>query len=232
MEIIFTNTSNFKDLEKPSPASSFIPEWYKKMDSYIDGKKVPNNTGNTTATIKRCMPVFDSMVAGYIITSPADLWVTIKDNSHFYEWASLDLISFHTSQQVPYYPSDRNFRYPLEIYPKWHNYWSIKTPKGYSSLFLPPLHRDSVFKIIPGLVDTDTYTAPVNFPFEINDPNFEGLIPKGTPIAQVIPIKRDSWNMSFGQEKELDEQDNVTKQLITVFYDRYKRMFRQEKIYK
>lgn len=232
MKIIFTNTSNFKDLEKPQPALNFIPEWYKKMDSYVGGKKAPSGIGTTTATIKKCMPVFDSIAAGYIITSPADIWVTIKNNAPHYEWSSLDLISFHGAEQVPYYPSNRNFRYPLEAYPKWINYWSIRTPKGYSTLFVQPFHRDSIFTIIPGIVDTDTYTAPVNFPFIINDPEFEGLIPKGTPIAQVIPIKRDSWEMSFGQEKDLINQKNVSQKLATAFFDKYKKMFRQEKSYR
>lgn len=232
MEIIFTNTSSFEDLEKPQPASNFIPEWYKTMDSYTNGKKQPDGSGITTATIKKCMPVFDTITAGYIITSPADVWVTLKDGAPRYEWAALDLITFHSSQQVPYYPSDRKFRYPLELYPKWTNYWSIKTPKGYSTLFLQPMHRDSVFTIISGIVDTDFYTAPVNFPFILNDPNFEGLIPKGTPIAQVIPIKRDNWKMSFGQEKELAEQKQVTQKLLTNFFDKYKKTFRQEKSYK
>jgi hypothetical protein len=232
MQIIFTNTSNFENLEKPQPASNFIPDWYKAMDSYLDGKKQPSGIGTTTATIKKCMPVFDSMVSGYIITSPADIWVSIKDNAPHYEWSSLNLISFHSALQVPYYPSNRNFRYPLELYPKWNNYWSIKTPKGYSTLFVQPFHRDSVFTIIPGIVDTDIYTAPVNFPFILNDPEFEGLIPKGTPIVQVIPIKRDSWEMSFGQEKEFIEQKNINQKLQTAFFDKYKKMFRQEKSYK
>ena len=79
MEIIFTNTSSFEELEKPKPASSFIPDWYKNTNSYTGNKKEPDGSGTTTATIKRCMPVFDSIVAGYIILSPADLCITRKD---------------------------------------------------------------------------------------------------------------------------------------------------------
>jgi predicted membrane-bound spermidine synthase len=94
------------------------------------------------------------------------------------------------------------------------------------------MHRESPFTILPGIVDTDTYTAPVNFPFVLNDINFEGLIPAGTPIAQVIPIKRDEWQMSLGTQKEFDEQQKVTNRLQTKFFDRYKSMFRQVKEYK
>jgi hypothetical protein len=99
-------------------------------------------------------------------------------------------------------------------------------------MFIQPMHRESVFTILPGIVDTDIYSVPVNFPFVVNDPNFEGLIPKGTPIAQVIPIKRDAWKMEFGGQEELDEQANITTKLQTKFFDRYKTMFWSRKEYK
>jgi hypothetical protein len=227
MEIIFTNTSNMEDLEKPQPATKFIPDWYKNMESYTSGDKKPDGNAGTSATAKRCMPIFDVITAGYIITSPADVWVSLKDGQQYFEWASLGLISFHPIEQAPEHPE----RKP-HAYPKWINYWAIKTPKGYSTLFVQPFHRESLFTILPGLVDTDEYYAPVNFPMVINDPNFEGLIPKGTPIAQVIPVKRDDWNMTFGGQKEFKEQVKITQKLSTTFFDRYKSMFRQDKSYR
>jgi hypothetical protein len=226
-EIVFTNVFGFPEIEKPKPAMAYIPEWYKSIESYIDGKKVPLGDGTTSATIKKCMPVFDSITAGYIITSPADVYVSIKDEKQWFEWSNFNLISFHPIDQAPNHPA----RKPHE-YPKWTNPWAIKTPKGYSTLFVQPFHRESVFTILPGIVDTDTYTAPVNFPMVINDPNFEGLIPKGTPIAQVIPFKRDAWKLKFGGQEELIEQANITTKLQTKFFDRYKTMFRNAKEFK
>jgi hypothetical protein len=99
-------------------------------------------------------------------------------------------------------------------------------------MFVQPMHRESVFTILPGIVDTDEYYAPVNFPMVINNPEFEGLIPKGTPIAQVIPFKRESWSMQFGKDKQIKEQAKITAQLLTKFFDRYKTMFRANKEYK
>jgi hypothetical protein len=225
--IKFTNITDFKDLEKPKPASAFIPNWYKNMESYIGGKKVLDGNGFTTSTIKRCLPVFDAMTAGYIITSPADIMVTLKDEEQYFQWANFSLIQFHPIEQAPNHPM-RNM-YP---YPKWINPWSIETPKGYSTLFVQPFHRESIFTILPGIVDTDTYSVPVNFPMVINNPKFEGLIPKGTPIAQIIPIKRETWNMGFGGTKELIEGKNISTKLQTTFFDRYKKMFWRKKEYK
>jgi hypothetical protein len=225
--IKFSNTNGWKDLEQPSPASAFIPDWYKEIESYMGGKKVTNGQGGTMATIKKCMPVFDAITSGYIITSPADIMVTLRDGQQHFEWSNFGLISFHPIDQAPEHPARKPYQYP-----KWNNPWAIKTPKGYSTMFVQPMHRESVFTILPGIVDTDTYSAPVNFPFVINDPNFEGLIPKGTPIAQVIPIKRDAWKMEFGGQKELIEQNSVTIKLQTKFFDRYKTMFWSRKEYK
>ena len=78
-KIKFSNNSGYKDLLKPVPAYTMVPEWYKKTESYIGGEKKPTESGDTLATIKRCMPVFDAISAGYLILLPADVWVSIKE---------------------------------------------------------------------------------------------------------------------------------------------------------
>jgi hypothetical protein len=226
MKITFTNTTG-AELEQPKPASKVIPEWYKNMSSYMNNEKKPTGNGNTAATIKRCMPVFDALVSGYIIESPADVYVSVKDGGQWFEWSDFGLIAFHPIEQAPEHPAKNGFPYP-----KWTNPWAISTPKGYSTLFVQPFHRESVFTILPGIVDTDTYTPPVNFPFTINDPAFEGLIPKGTPIAQVIPFKRESWTMQLGTKEDLLSQEKVSKKLQSKFFDRYKSMYWSKKEYK
>lgn len=226
MEILFTNTSDFSNIEKPKPAKEFIPDWYKTMDSYVGKEKKPNGNGITTATIKRCMPVFDAITAGYIITLPADVYVSIENNEQHFQWSDHDLVQFHPIEQAPTHPNKKP-----HAYPKWMNPWSIKTPKGYSVLFVQPFHRESVFTILPAIVDTDTYYAPVNFPMTINDPNFEGLISVGTPIAQVIPFKRENWKMVLGDNEDIKAQYEIRRKLQTKFFDRYKTLFREKKEY-
>ena len=226
MKITFTNTSG-ADLEQPKPASRLVPDWYKNTESYVNKERKPLGDGSTSATIKRCVPVFDAIIAGYIIESPADVFVSIKNGGQWFEWSDFGLIEFHPIEQAPEHPDKKPFAYP-----KWTNPWAIATPKGYSTLFVQPFHRESVFTILPGIVDTDQYTPSVNFPFVINDPAFEGLIPKGTPIAQVIPFKRDSWTMELGDKKDLEAQFKVSKKLRSKFFDRYKSMFWTKKEYK
>jgi len=53
--------------------------------------------------------------------------------------------------------------------------------------------------MLSGIVDTDSYRVPVNFPFIMNTPlggefNFDTK----TPMVQVIPFKRQDWEMEVG----------------------------------
>ena len=227
VKITFTDTFGIPEIYKPKPAIKEVPDWYKDSLSYMSNEKKPDGVGKTTGTIKKCMPVFDAISSGYLIFSYVDVFVSIKDGNPWYEWPSFEPIQFHPIDQAPNHPAQNGFNYP-----KWINPWGIKTPPGYSCLFIQPVHREAVFNILPGVVDTDTYDSPVNFPFVLNDINFEGMIPAGTPIAQVIPFKRDSWEMSFGTIKELEDQSKTAKLLRTKFFDSYKTLFRQVKEYK
>jgi hypothetical protein len=215
------------DIEKeyyPQPASKLLPEWYKELNSYIHGKKEPIGNGETSGTMKKCVPVFDAITAGYIITLPADVFVTQKDGEPYYEWSNYGLVSFHNQNQAPTHPN----RNGHNTYPKWINPWAIQTPSGYSVLIVQPLHRESNFTILPGIIDTDTYTAPINFPFVLNDKSYEGLIPAGTPIAQIIPIKRENWKMEFSEINNF----SLNRKMGSKMFDRYKTLFWHKKDYK
>ena len=195
----------------------------------MGGEKKPTGDGATTGTIKRCMPVFDALISGYVLYTYTDVWVSQKDGQPWYEWPSFGPIQWHPVEQAPTHPNRNGHQ---ATYPKWINPWSIQTPPGYSSLFVQPFHRESVFTILPGIVDTDQYNAAVNFPFVLNNVKYEGLIPAGTPMAQVIPFKRESWEMSLGTQEDLESQNKTTIRLRTRFFDSYKSQFRQPKEYK
>jgi len=232
--IKFTDTIGVPEEYRPVPASRIIPDWYKDLESYVGGEKRPDGNAGTTATAKRCMPIFDAITGGYIISTHTDLWVSQRPDENgklyqYYEWAKFSALSFHLKNQLPEHPSDTGHEVS---YPKWNNTWAIQTPPGYSCLFISPLHRETPIIVLPGVVDTDTYNAPVNFPFVLRDPKMDGLIPAGTPIMQVIPFKRDEFQMEIGSNEEFQQQAKVTNKLRSVFFDSYKRQFRQPKEYR
>jgi hypothetical protein len=227
-EITFTNVLGL-DFFPPKPAVKEVPEWYKKTPEYINdqGKKFSNDGKNIPHTIKKCIPVFDAITAGYILYTQVDIQVSQVDNLPFYTWPDQGAISFHPIVQAPLHPTRNEAPYP-----KWHNPYAISTPPGYSVLFTQPMHRESLFTILEGVVDTDTYKAPVFFPFVLKDTKWEGVIPAGTPMAQVIPFKRESWEHKIGSDKERQEQEKIQRKLKTLFFNSYKRQFWSRKEYK
>ena len=85
---------------------------------------------------------------------------------------------------------------------KFHNYWTIRTPPGWSCLFVPPLNRSGQpFECVAGVVDTDTYAAHIHFPFFATAPDGLYIIEKGTPLVQIIPFRRDSLSMRGGDPR-------------------------------
>jgi len=219
--ITFTDTYGIASEYAPKPAIHFIPDWYKKIEASFPKKQTPDSV----LTIKKCIPVLDAITAGYIIVSPCDVYVSIKEGKPNYNSTIPNAIQFHPRKQAYKHPKANEFPFP-----KWINPWAIKTPQGYSCLFKPPAHNSNPwFEILEGIVDTDKYSAPVNFPFTLKESNKEFMIPAGTPIAQVIPFKRDKWKSIFSEEKE--ESNKILSYLESQFFDRYKRMFWERKSY-
>jgi hypothetical protein len=228
-QIVFTPTIDVLEEYLPKPANKVLPEWYKKTKPYIgDVPNISNTKANTT--IKKCMPVFDALTMGYIISLYSDVWINKKDGVPFLQWrgGSENLITTHEHAQLSEFPKAHE---PFAF--KFFNPWAISTPKGYSCLFVPPLNvPNDYFTIFSGVVDTDTYKSPVHFPFLLNDLDYEGIIPAGTPIAQVIPFRREKWQMQIGKKERLQDVKKTDMKINIHWFNAYKNAFWQKKEYK
>jgi hypothetical protein len=234
--IYFKNISPVSDLYFPFPAKGNIPDWYKNTKPYSDDKSVL--TKAISPTIKRCIPVFDAMTSGYIITTYCDIYINNLKKQDPLDLASQGFTDFASSDEslkpIESHPKQQLDKHPLfdgENARKFMSPWQIITPPGYSCLFVNPMHNaNKDFTILEGIVDTDQYWGPVNFPFILKDKNFKGIIPAGTPIAQVIPFKRDSWKIKI---TEADQKEFIQNQktLLSVFKNRYKKFFWSSKEY-
>lgn len=231
-KIVFTDIDNPEGtLEKPKPANQYIPEWYKQAHSFTGNrtkKEVPLD-GMPFATIKKCMPLWDMMTAGYIIETPYDIFVRQTPQGPYFQWGEMQAIAFQTMEQTQNHPNFRDINYAVRIV----HPWSIKTPKGWSILIMQPTHREpSPISILPGIVDTDNFSIPFNMFIKLVDPKFEGMIEAGTPFAQIIPFKREKWVSESGNEKERKKYQSDIRRFSTVFFDRYKKFWWQRKEYK
>jgi hypothetical protein len=232
MKIIFTDIHNPDGvLEKPKPASEYIPEWYKKSKSYTntENKKLLKIDGSSQSTVKKCMPVFDMMTAGYIMVTPYDIQVHMIDGEPYFQWGLNDAIAFQNMEQFQQHPYAKDINYAVRILIPW----SIKTPKGWSIMVMQPQHHDlGPIECASGIVDTDNYSLPFNMFLKLRDPNFEGIIPAGTPFLQIIPFKREAWKSELGSEKQRIQYNSDFIKFKTIFFDRYKKFWWQKKEYK
>jgi len=239
--IEFSSHENYFELKEdyPTPIKLNIPEWYKKLEhSALD------------RTIKGCIPFLDTLTTGYLLKMPQDLYLrhnVISKNDKgeefrdsFQTYGLFDLFSVlqakhlnlnsgidvHPIKQLkgsPFIEKNKN----LPFY-KILNPWKIKTPKGYSCLFVPPLNNaDDRFSIISGIVDTDTFPNEINFPIVVNGdkyPVLETLIKKGTPYVQVIPFKRDNWKIKITPRKQSEIQTSrlfYGMKLLNIYKEKY-----------
>ncbi|MGQ0776064.1 MAG: DUF6065 family protein [Pseudonocardiales bacterium] len=174
-------------IAEPVPAKAALPSWLRKLPGIDRTNLTATNNG---LTVKRCLPFLDAMTTGWLIPLAATVRLEISDGGRTVNagWEfDRELVGTHGSLQIagnPYEP-----RPPMKFY----NYWTIRTPKGWSCLFLPPANRPSdVFEVLSGVVDTDTYVSLVNFPFIATGPDGVHNLAKGTELVQVIPFPRSA----------------------------------------
>jgi hypothetical protein len=215
----------------PQSASNFMPDWFKKLTPFKDGKRKFSfpQSGRTAATVKKCMPFLDALSSGYMITLEQEVYVENTENGKSFRWQDTNktLVGLHGPFQYEGFEIPNNFE-PTAF--KWSNYWSIVPPKGYSLLFSHPLNRlELPFYTLSGVVDADNFMGVVNFPFFIKK-DFEGIIESGTPIAQVIPIKRENWKSEVINMKK-DKSIKHDYQSFTSIFEFYKKNFWVKKDY-
>ena len=207
----------------PKPASRFIPDEYKKLEKF-------KNKNYQDATIKACVPFLDSLTMGYIIPFDQDYLIDPVEDEFVITPANRSPVDvdYHSKGQLPPEWQKKSG----ENAGKFMNKWLIKTPPGYSCLFIKPMNRiESRFEIIAGVVDTDSYVSLINFPFILNKRDEQFIIKKGEAMVQVIPFKRESYKMWSGFYYE-KLHNKTTDLLLSKFIDRYKQLFWKKKSYK
>ena len=195
-------------LAPPVPAKEVMPDWFKRLPAVDKAHLSPTNHG---LTVKRCMPFIDALTTGWILPLVATVRLEIVDGGRTVN-AGWDfdrvMVSNHNCHQVAGNP--REPRPPS----KFHNYWTIRTPPGWSCLFVPPLNRpNSVFEIVAGIVDTDSYVSLVHFPFFAIGADGMHTLDKGTPLVQVLPFQRASTTLP-GEIKVETPDDAAARQRI------------------
>ncbi len=205
-DITFKTTKELLGIADVKESKFFMPDWYKNLKSETDELAPIDMKG----TVKRCVPFRDAMQLGYIIPLWADIEVKKTEEGTILSYPRMSKFEM-TTHRVEQFANTPFAKYAPHGAFKLNSPWVIKTNPNWSCLFVPPInHGPKIINIIGGLVDTDLYTQPINFPFLL-DPNFEGIIPRGTPIAQVIPVLRSNQTPQIKQLTQTD-LENTQKQ--------------------
>jgi hypothetical protein len=222
IEFVCVHSDGVKYWPNPVPANRILPDDYKKMSRF-------NDKNVLSPTVKMCVPFLDALSSGYIIPLDQDYLIDAVETDFTVIPASniREDISYHSQKQLP--PS---LHKGAEKVGKFICRWIIKTPPGYSCLFLKPLNRaEERFEIISGVVDTDDYNEPINFPFHWKKWNKQTLLEKGCPMVQVIPFKREDWK-SFVGFYHLENHHVTYMKIRSYIINKYRKLFWKRKRYK
>lgn len=223
-------------LAEPTPATQHVPDWYKtlaKFDLSNDERELkPNNKmgsdGAVVAT-KQCPPFMDAMTAGYMHTLADDLHVEIDDDGKpiLYWETDYMLVDVRPTIELPVPEGHHPIHYGFRMQ------WYYETPPGYSVLVTHPMNRyDLPFTVQSGIIESDIWGLPVFTAFFLKK-GFEGTIPKGTPIFQMIPFKRDNWQMEIDKtEDEFDRHEFHAEDRRSRIHGYYKHTAWRKKIFR
>jgi hypothetical protein len=178
-------------IPNPVAAIKAAPDYFKQIKPQSDNHP-------KSGTVKRCVPFLDALSAGFVIPMWCDVYIFARNGEISIDFplnfAQPTTLGSHISVQIPKHPLANK---PYGNMPmKWINPWVIETESGVSCIFTPPLnHMETRFKLLDGVVDTDTYYNNINFPFLWTGGDGEFFIAKGTPLVQVIPFRREIHNL-------------------------------------
>ncbi|MEO0912026.1 MAG: hypothetical protein AAFY59_03425 [Pseudomonadota bacterium] len=179
-------------LPPPVPAQKLLPGWLRTMPEEVAADSL---AGAPVRTLKHCPPLIDALRLGIIIPSAADITVTAGEIA--WDWDPPSLAETHISRapvgiHIPEQAEGSAFDPGGALVLKFVNFWTLEAEPGWSLLFHHPAgYPDLPFRTLGGVVDCDLFKdGYVHFP-TLLDPDFEGVIPRGTPVAQVVPVQRN-----------------------------------------
>ena len=185
-------------LPRPVPARTALPDWLRAMpasaDSDIHRREI--------RTVKQCPPFVDAMAYGVMILLPCD--IAVDRGTFSWDW---DIpapataghprapLSFHVAAQFAGAPFARGDKAAI----KFNSFWTIECDPGWSLFATHPVNRDDLpFRLVSGLVDADLFhDGGINFPAVWTEPEFSGVLKKGTPVAQCFAVPRGNPELVF-----------------------------------
>lgn len=204
-------------------AARIKPKWLRKQTG---GQKFTD-----------CPGMLDYSHAGYIVTAPAD--IHIKANSAG-TIILLERTPVHNNDGLQ--PAEFNYEVVegmLSPEGVKKSAWKIPMPwcvfaeEGFSAYVMPALmHADYLDKIFvyPGIVDFDRFHT-INFVFSpIKECEF--TIPAGTPLLQVLPLRREEITAECGRAETKEKEEHLFNIPSRAIKRYYRKFLSEKKVFK
>ena len=135
------------------------------------------------------------MAYGFSLLLPCD--VVVKGGRLSWDWGipalASDLhprspLSFHVPAQLEGTP----LRQAGQVAVKFNCFWTVALEPGWSLFATHPVNRlDLPFRLLSGLVESDCFSdVGILFPAVWVEPGFDGVLARGTPVAQCFAVPR------------------------------------------
>ena len=230
----------------PVPAKELLPQWWRDGESFLNketGKLDIPDKSLRTGGMKTCMPFLDSITSGYMLTTWADIEV-YENKNHTIKWKYVrkaedgswvdlewDPDMVHERHGDIGYTMPRPQGYAFN-HMAWSSKWGWRTPRGWSMIVTHPYNQFQLpFITLSGFMESDRFVANGNIPFFFKE-GWTGIIEKGTPYAQLIPVKRQSW-IAYVDKLANDKMGNyLAKMVRSVPYGYYRTNLWTQKKYR
>ena len=200
----------------PRPTREFIPDWWRTPK--VTDPLTSLHTGLKT-NVRSCPSFPEYFSQGYVLPMWADTTLQFDKATGNWSWrcgrdGSPYIIDIHPNDQFLDYAPAKMQGVDVDFLFKLISPWRLKTPKGYSVLQLPMFyHFNQDFSVLPGIIATDMHHE-LNQQVAYHGKGEEIFIPKGTPLVQYIPFKRDSSFEMTVREKTIEDQKTFDTQLL------------------
>jgi len=211
-KIEFVSTvSGVSDLFPIKQSKDVLPKWVNSAkQNYSARKKATNGRLNH---IYQCPGIFDVMNQGYVVPMWHDVIINTNGDPDAFSWTvptnelvelvpDTGLIENQSNGIGNLMPSKP---WSLNSLIKINTPWNVIAPRGVKLLILPVPYPDSFeFESSIGILDPG-YSNEINLQMYYNVPQGDFTIKAGTPLAQIIPLSEQKFQLVCREMNSLDK---------------------------
>ena len=216
------------------PASKYITNWQKRARE--DYKASSKRSKGRMDHIAQCPGIFDLNKHGYILPMWHDVLIETMGDGKEFKWTvpTSDIHELAEGKEI-ISKQQTGVETLMPVKPwsmtsliKFNTPWNVIAPKGVKFIMIPIAYPDSFeLESSIGILDPSVSTE-LNVQAFYNIPKGEYLLKAGTPLAQIIPLSEQQFELVVRDKNASDELWLKKKQFIMNFTFKIKRNLVQD----